>query len=102
MSVRSKPSGTTQLQAPEDEVFELADLRQLVETLRRSVRARDDFIAIAVHELRNPMTPIVGRGGARAHQRPKSRRQMPAARHSLAGAPAGSRPGLYSTGNQAA
>ena len=60
MSVRSKPSGTTQLQAPEDEVSELADLRQLVETLRRSVRARDDFIAIAAHELRNPMTPIVG------------------------------------------
>jgi two-component system, OmpR family, sensor kinase len=24
------------------------------------VRARDDFIAIAAHELRNPMTPIVG------------------------------------------
>ena len=60
MSVRSKPSGTTQLQAPEDEVSELADLRQLVATLRRSVRARDDFIAIAAHELRNPMTPIVG------------------------------------------
>jgi signal transduction histidine kinase len=45
---------------PEDEVSELAELRQLAETLRQSVRARDDFIAIAAHELRNPMTPIVG------------------------------------------
>jgi len=24
------------------------------------VRARDDFIAIAAHELRNPMTPVIG------------------------------------------
>jgi signal transduction histidine kinase len=38
----------------------MAELRQLVETLQRSVRARDDFIVIAAHELRNPMTPIVG------------------------------------------
>ena len=45
---------------PEDELSELAELRELVETLRGSVRARDDFIAIAAHELRNPMTPIVG------------------------------------------
>jgi signal transduction histidine kinase len=28
--------------------------------LRQSVCARDDFIAIAAHELRNPMTPIFG------------------------------------------
>jgi signal transduction histidine kinase len=60
MSPRSKQSETAQLQAPEDEVSELAKLRQLIETLRQSVRARDDFIAIAAHELRNPMTPIVG------------------------------------------
>jgi signal transduction histidine kinase len=60
MSLRSKQSETAPLQAPEDEVSELAKLRQLVETLRQSVRARDDFIAIAAHELRNPMTPIVG------------------------------------------
>ena len=39
---------------------ELARLRQQVENLRQSVRARDDFIAIAAHELRNPMTPVVG------------------------------------------
>lgn len=38
---------------------ELADLRQQVAQLRDAVRARDDFIAIAAHELRNPMTPIV-------------------------------------------
>ncbi len=38
---------------------ELADLRRQVETLREALRARDDFIAIAAHELRNPMTPIM-------------------------------------------
>jgi len=38
----------------------LADLRQQVAELREAVRARDDFIAIAAHELRNPMTPIIG------------------------------------------
>jgi two-component system OmpR family sensor kinase len=60
MSIRSNQSGAAPLQPPEDEVSELAELRQLIETLRGSVRARDDFIAIAAHELRNPMTPIVG------------------------------------------
>jgi two-component system, OmpR family, sensor kinase len=39
---------------------ELADLRRQVAELRRAVRARDDFIAIAAHELRNPMTPLLG------------------------------------------
>jgi len=39
---------------------ELADLRRQVEELRQAVRARDDFIAIAAHELRNPMAPILG------------------------------------------
>lgn len=32
----------------------------LIAELREAVAARDDFIAIAAHELRNPMTPIVG------------------------------------------
>jgi two-component system OmpR family sensor kinase len=38
----------------------VADLRRRVEELHQAVRARDDFIAIAAHELRNPMTPIIG------------------------------------------
>jgi two-component system, OmpR family, sensor kinase len=46
--------------ASDDERSELASLRRQVEELRRAVRAREDFIAIAAHELRNPMTPIVG------------------------------------------
>ena len=54
MSPQSKQSETAPLQAPEDEVSDLAKLRHLLETLRQSVRARDDFIAIAAHELRNP------------------------------------------------
>lgn len=31
-----------------------------VEQLRAAIAARDEFIAIAAHELRNPMTPIAG------------------------------------------
>jgi two-component system, OmpR family, sensor kinase len=45
--------------APDAAGSELADLRRQVVELRRAVRARDDFIAIAAHELRNPMTPIM-------------------------------------------
>lgn len=37
-----------------------SDNEHLVEELRAAVAARDEFIAIAAHELRNPMTPIVG------------------------------------------
>jgi signal transduction histidine kinase len=33
---------------------------RLIEELRAAIAARDEFIAIAAHELRNPMTPIVG------------------------------------------
>lgn len=37
-----------------------ADTQRLIEELRAAIAARDEFIAIAAHELRNPMTPIVG------------------------------------------
>lgn len=50
--VKSYPSSDTAL--------EIARLRQLVDEQRLAIRARDDFIAIAAHELRNPMTPILG------------------------------------------
>ena len=32
---------------------------RLIAELREAVRARDEFVAIAAHELRNPMTPIL-------------------------------------------
>lgn len=35
------------------------DKDELLEELRSAVAARDEFIAIAAHELRNPMTPMV-------------------------------------------
>jgi two-component system OmpR family sensor kinase len=35
------------------------DKDQLIEELREAVRARDEFVAIAAHELRNPITPIM-------------------------------------------
>jgi len=47
-------------QMPDDVAAELTSLRRQVDELRQAVRARDDFIVIAAHELRNPMTPIVG------------------------------------------
>lgn len=37
-----------------------ADNERLIDELRAAIAARDEFIAIAAHELRNPMTPIVG------------------------------------------
>src|ERR1700752_2412070 len=46
--------------ASDNAASELARLRELVDELRHAVRARDDFLAIAAHELRNPMTPILG------------------------------------------
>src|SRR3954467_14558218 len=36
-----------------------ADKNRLIEELQGAVRARDEFVAIAAHELRNPMTPIL-------------------------------------------
>jgi signal transduction histidine kinase len=35
------------------------DQDRIIEELRREIAARDEFIAVAAHELRNPMTPIV-------------------------------------------
>jgi signal transduction histidine kinase len=37
-----------------------SESERLIEELRAAIAARDEFIAIAAHELRNPMTPIVG------------------------------------------
>jgi signal transduction histidine kinase len=37
-----------------------ADKERLIDELRAAVAARDEFIAVAAHELRNPMTPIMG------------------------------------------
>jgi two-component system, OmpR family, sensor kinase len=42
-----------------DDGYGEADKDRLIEELRESVRARDEFVAIAAHELRNPMTPIL-------------------------------------------
>ena len=36
-----------------------ADKDRLIEELHEAVRARDEFVSIAAHELRNPMTPIL-------------------------------------------
>jgi two-component system, OmpR family, sensor kinase len=47
------------------------DQDRIIEELRREIAARDEFIAVAAHELRNPMTPIVALVqllAARAHR----------------------------------
>jgi two-component system OmpR family sensor kinase len=36
-----------------------ARLARLIEELREEIKVRDDFLAIASHELRNPLTPIL-------------------------------------------
>ncbi len=36
-----------------------SDKDRLIEELRAAIAARDEFIAVAAHELRNPVTPIV-------------------------------------------
>jgi two-component system OmpR family sensor kinase len=52
--LRDSTPGETQVPAASDRGAN----EDLVRELREAVRARDDFIAIAAHELRNPITPI--------------------------------------------
>jgi two-component system OmpR family sensor kinase len=43
-----------------DSSSDLISLRSEIEDLKLALQARDDFIAITAHELRNPMTPLLG------------------------------------------
>jgi signal transduction histidine kinase len=45
---------------PPDGRQKIAQLERQVAELTEAVSARDEFLAIAAHELRNPMTPIIG------------------------------------------
>src|ERR1700693_5945427 len=57
-SSRPETVGTDAEAAPPGETSEQpAD--KLIEELREAIRVRDDFLAIATHELRNPLTPIL-------------------------------------------
>lgn len=38
----------------------VSELQQSIVELKEAIRARDEFISVAAHELRNPMTPILG------------------------------------------
>jgi len=42
-----------------DALLTIAALQQEVAQLRKAVQARDEFISIAAHELRNPLTPLL-------------------------------------------
>lgn len=46
--------------APVLEASRMAELERRIVELTAAVCARDSFIAVAAHELRNPMTPIIG------------------------------------------
>ena len=45
--------------ATADSLPTIAALRQEVARLREAVQARDEFISVAAHELRNPLTPLL-------------------------------------------
>jgi signal transduction histidine kinase len=47
------------LVASHDDRIMAAEKDRLIEELQEAVKARDDFLAIAAHELRNPLTPIL-------------------------------------------
>ena len=45
--------------APVDPLLTIAALQQEVARLQEAVQARNEFISIAAHELRNPLTPLL-------------------------------------------
>jgi signal transduction histidine kinase len=55
--IKAVPAGDRDDASEKDRQVE--ELREAVRELREAVRARDEFVAIAAHELRNPMTPIL-------------------------------------------
>jgi signal transduction histidine kinase len=71
---RQRPAG----QQPPPSDTELTRLHHEVAQLRKKLHAKDKFIALAAHELRNPMTPILGIAelAVAAAQRPGSSPQM--------------------------
>jgi two-component system OmpR family sensor kinase len=50
----------TRLQDAQDEFQPTSEVQQRIAQLTEAVEARDTFIAVAAHELRNPMMPIIG------------------------------------------
>ena len=53
----SKPEASKK--PPHQDESETDSREQLIAELREAVHARDDFLAIVAHELRNPLTPIL-------------------------------------------
>ncbi len=56
-SPKPETIGTSAEAAQPGQATDQAD--KLIEELREAIRVRDDFLAIATHELRNPLTPIL-------------------------------------------
>jgi two-component system, OmpR family, sensor kinase len=57
LKCRASGSRTTTVYSPAKSIREAA-LEARVDELEEQLRAHDDFLALAAHELRNPMTPI--------------------------------------------
>src|SRR5690349_12749184 len=55
---RGGPSTVLDPDRGRDPLVQLGKLQSRIAELEAEIRARDDFLAIAAHELRNPMTPI--------------------------------------------
>jgi signal transduction histidine kinase len=60
----------------------IEELRVALEETREAVAARDAFIATAIHELLNPMTPIAAQVGRLRAGRPRPRKPKHAAMRS--------------------
>ena len=60
MSIRERPGFMSSAGAPPSSETTGEELQQRIADLTAAVAARDTFIAVAAHELRNPMTPMMG------------------------------------------
>jgi two-component system OmpR family sensor kinase len=61
-SINPKPAAhrTYASHGDEESLAKVEELKARIAELQAAVAARDDFLAVAAHELRNPMTPILG------------------------------------------
>ena len=56
---KSRPAQQYAANSPADNIRQENQSEELILELREAIRARDDFLAIVSHELRNPLTPIL-------------------------------------------
>jgi two-component system OmpR family sensor kinase len=77
LKCRAPASRTTAVHSPAKSIREAA-LETRVGELEEQLQARDDFLALAAHELRNPMTPISAQVELLLAKAPENTRSAPA------------------------